>query len=361
MGLPPRETLVFELAEAPSQALILHGRPHTTPKDKQPKHLAPLLPGVGPRPPSPPTQLLGTAAATLNRQLKQVQAPSHHLEAWHDNNPSTSTTDASEGILARLPRLATSVGNLMQPQGDTRNDDCPDQRLVNIVTSLPFFAIGARMLQKHRTPEGREYAWSMMAVGAAATLYHASSGKFRPIARKIDYWTIAASSASMLKAIYPSKPWLRRSASASMLAIPFKPFLVSTANTMAMQAEFIRQASAHKGMRRHFTRHAVATAAGAVAFAVEDALLDRGFGHVHAIWHLLAAAGVATTGALVEHKELLRVEGDVKQAVEEGLGMRRGRGMHDSAASFQALGGNGGSRKVSPRTPPTDALPPASE
>lgn len=44
-----------------------------------------------------------------------------------------------------------------------------------------------------------------MAVGAAATLYHATSGRARRIARKIDYWTIAVSSAVMVKSVYADR------------------------------------------------------------------------------------------------------------------------------------------------------------
>ena len=44
-----------------------------------------------------------------------------------------------------------------------------------------------------------------MAVGAAATLYHATSGRARRIARKIDYWTIAVSSAAMVKSVYADR------------------------------------------------------------------------------------------------------------------------------------------------------------
>lgn len=37
-----------------------------------------------------------------------------------------------------------------------------------------------------------------MAVGLAATLYHASSGAARRWARKLDYWTIAYTSSAMV-------------------------------------------------------------------------------------------------------------------------------------------------------------------
>lgn len=49
------------------------------------------------------------------------------------------------------------------------------------------------------TPEGQHHARSMMAVGVAATLYHATSGTARRWARKVDYWTIAYTSSAMVR------------------------------------------------------------------------------------------------------------------------------------------------------------------
>ena len=214
------------------------------------------------------------------------------------------------------------------------------------------------MMRRYRTPEGREYGYSMIAVGAAATLYHASSGKLRRVARKLDYWTIAASSTCMMKALFPETPWIRRSLSASLLAVPFKPFVISTAHTVVMQAEFARQAATHKSVRPHFQRHAAAAFAGALAFAVEDALLEKGVDHVHAIWHLLSAAAVASTGSLVEHKESLRLDsvpGPMATPVLKGL-----RPCHDSVASFSGMNGSasgstgsGSSNKGTPRSSAT--------
>lgn len=347
----PTENLVFELAEAPltTHVMVLHQCA------KHSHAQARTRGGDGALSPPSPVSLqpyhTRPGAAQLNTRLKSMDAPTHHLEAWQEGEEAGCSSGSSilVGLQTHVPRLAASVGNMMQPQGDTRNDDSPDQRFVNIATSLPFLAVGVNMLKRHRTPEGREYAATMLAVGAAATLYHASSGKLRRICRKLDYWTIAVSSASMVKALYPENPWLRRSISASLLAVPFKPFAVSAAHTLVMQAEFARQAAAHKSMRPQFHLHAAAAAAGAVAFAVEDVLLDRGFGHVHAIWHLLAAAGVATTGPLVEHKERQRLGGDFGGPTT----MKNLRPVHDSVASLEALGSSSSPKCAghSPRLP----------
>jgi hypothetical protein len=345
--------LVFEIAEAglPSQAMVLHNCAKYSSPNQQIRargtseapyqELTPQIPKTY------PSSSSRHGAAQLNKQLKNMDATTHHLQSWHDDEEPSSSPSSSDqsnlltGLQMHIPRLAVSVGSMMQPQGDTHNDDTTGQRIVNIATSLPFFAIGANMLRRYRTPEAREYGYSMLAVGAAATLYHASSGKLRRVARKLDYWTIAASSTCMMKALFPEKPWIRRSLSASLLAVPFKPFHISTAHTLAMQAEFARQAVEHEHMRPHFKYHAVAAMTGTLAFAVEDALLDRGMGHVHAVWHLLSAAAVATTAALVEHKEILRI-GPVGAGLSTPV-MKGLRPCHDSVASFTGMNGGGGS------------------
>jgi len=347
--------LVFEVAEAglSNQAMVLHNCAKYIPSNQQSRAR-----GVSEAPyqltsaiPQPyPSSSSRHGAAQLNKQLKSMDAPTQHLQSWHDDDESiASTSDQSSlltGLQLHIPRLAASVGSMMQPQGDTHNDDTTGQRIMNIATSLPFFAIGANMLRRYRTPEGREYGYSMLAIGTAATLYHSSSGKLRRIARKLDYWTIAASSTCMMKALFPEKPWIRRSLSASLIAVPFKPFVISTANTVAMQAEFARQAVEHKHMRPHFTCHAAAALTGVATFAVEEMLLERGICHVHALWHLLSAAAVTSTATLVEHKENLRINrvDDTKRAAIINTPAMKGlRPCHDSVASFAGMNRSGSS------------------
>ena len=49
-----------------------------------------------------------------------------------------------------------------------------------------------------------------------------------------------------MKSLYADKPWVVRASNLSLLAVPFRPFLVSTANTLVMQGEFARQAMKHE-------------------------------------------------------------------------------------------------------------------
>ena len=338
----PTNNFIFELAEGPlitSHPMVLNQVNQTnhaqqTRRSNDTSHLIQ---------PYNATRTAG-AAAQLNQHLHPVDAPEHHLETWHEDaigqEASSSGSNLGLTMSVHLPRLAKSVGSMMQPQGDTCNDDGIDQRIFNLLTSAPFFVLGAHMLRKYETPEAREYGYSMLAVGAAATLYHATSGRLRRLCRKLDYWTIAASSTSMSKAIFQQKPWLHRSLNLSLLAIPFKPFVISTAHTLVMQGEFARQAIRDPSMRPHFARHSVAAAASGLAFAVEDILAEKGFGHVHGLWHLLAAAGVATTGALVEHKEKLRLAGDSSSS-SSGSGESQIGGLrsyHDSVSSLKSFG-----------------------
>lgn len=280
-------------------------------------------------------------AMLLNQRLHLVKSPTD-LGAWGASTRTQQQQQPSEGrngvisaLQEHVPRLAMSIGSKLHPQGDNaHNDDKFDQRLVNVVTSLPFLAVGANMLRRHQTPEGRQYAASMLSVGVVATAYHASSGQTRKILRKLDYWGIAASSSFMVKALWPHKRWLRHTLAVSSLAIPFNPLAVSTVHALVMQTEFARQAVKHKHVQSHFKLHAATAALGALAFAVEDVLLERGFGHAHGIWHCLAAAGVATTGSLIEHKEGLRL-----QASDIASSKIRMRSCHDSAVSLDSLAG----------------------
>lgn len=82
--------------------------------------------------------------------------------------------------------------------------------------------------------------------------------------------------------------------------------------------------------------HAATAAAGAAMFAVEDALLDRGFGLAHALWHCLACAAVGTTSGLVAHKE--------RQLLARRR-RRSGAAVHSSASSLAGLSRRGSGDK----------------
>lgn len=49
-----------------------------------------------------------------------------------------------------------------------------------------------------------------------------------------------------VKSLFADKPLVVRASNLSLLAVPFRPFLVSTAHTLVMQGEFARQAMKHE-------------------------------------------------------------------------------------------------------------------
>jgi hypothetical protein len=136
------------------------------------------------------------AATHFSNHLRPVEAVDL-LGSTHQTR-ETGALSAASADRPWFPRLAAAVGSVLQPQGDTHNDNDPTQRLLNVLTSLPFLAVGANELRKRRTPEGRTHAMSLLAVGTVATAYHASSGESRLLWRKLDYWTIGVSSALMV-------------------------------------------------------------------------------------------------------------------------------------------------------------------
>ncbi|KAL0281916.1 UNVERIFIED_CONTAM: hypothetical protein Sradi_7278900, partial [Sesamum radiatum] len=64
------------------------------------------------------------------------------------------------------------------------------ESVANVLTSLPFIALGIQAPRKN--VNCKIYANSLIGVGVASSLYHASRGKFRKYFRWADYTMIAA-------------------------------------------------------------------------------------------------------------------------------------------------------------------------
>lgn len=295
-----------------------------------------------------PTQ--GSAATKLNNQLASCQAPTHlapnsttyrtkeEKETFIDTTTNTPTDITTT---SRLQDMAVRIGGMLQPQGGSSNDDTAIERTINIATSLPFLTMGADMMRRRKTSEGKLHGASLFAVGISATLYHASWGAARDLFRKIDYWTISVSAMQMVKAMYPQQKWVKRAADASLAVIPFRPFWISTAGTTIMQAEFIRQARKHDAVKSDLQKHVAAATFGAAAFALEDPLREKGIGFVHSAWHILALWGVSTLGCLVDHKERLHVDTidriNTKTRKRDSGSMLKNSVVHDSVSSLVGL------------------------
>lgn len=345
---------VFELASAdPAGALLLLGTARPAAPHPQSEHKAPAQHhGALPAAQRPPrTQLVTPShdAARLERGLHAIQPPA---APFTSSGSSSSAADApaaaAQGWGQQLRGLALRVGDMTQPSGEAPGDASWGERTANVLTSLPFLALGWHMHRQRLTPEGRQHALSLMAVGAAATLYHATSGRARRIARKVDYWTIAVSSAAMVKSVYADSPGVRRAANLSLLAVPFRPFLVSTAGALLVQAEFVRQAVTHKAVRGDLKRHYAAAALGVGAFFAEDLVMYSGWGgYVHSAWHCLACYGTATLGALLAHKERQQLQAAVRRQTGPdtpgGLGSFKPlrRPVHSSVSSLPSYGSGG--------------------
>lgn len=267
----PGAALCFELAAEPAASALLVGqlrraalqhpsdhRPHS----QQHQQHAPHPPPPASRRPQPPPS---HDAARLASQLHAIQSPAVVCGSSGGSGADAQAAAAAqaEGWGARLRGLAMRVGDMTQPNGDAPGDATWGERTADVLTSLPFLALGWHMYRwvlrrgapwagllrpgvavancragtpapvvhsgafstlwalpnsprsacphpltcgrQRLTPEGRQHALSLCAVGAAACAYHATSGRARRIARKVDYWTIALSSSALVKSIYADR------------------------------------------------------------------------------------------------------------------------------------------------------------
>lgn len=154
--------------------------------------------------------------------------------------------------------------------------------------------------RNRRTAAGKLWGASMLGVCAASITFHTSSGKWRDLGRKLDYWTIALSSNLLTRALYPNLPPVVTAASTALT--PFKPFLVSAANAMAMESKFLQRSYQNPDLRGAQKLHSAACIAGMALFAVEDASVPH-VPLVHASWHCLSALGTAMVNHVLHDAE----------------------------------------------------------
>ncbi|KAF5835413.1 hypothetical protein DUNSADRAFT_7447 [Dunaliella salina] len=167
-----------------------------------------------------------------------------------------------------LAALGGSAQSLLSPQGPGGCDHNQYERCANCVTSAPFVMVGVHAFRKRSTLDGKIWGASMMGVGMCSCGFHASTGKWRTLGRRLDYWSIAMSSNLMLQAVHghlftpyacafehcrsiamSSNLMLRAiipnvpvgMTVASMALTPFKPFLVSFLNSTAMEYKFLER------------------------------------------------------------------------------------------------------------------------
>ncbi|GAB2296963.1 hypothetical protein Dimus_031067 [Dionaea muscipula] len=164
----------------------------------------------------------------------------------------------------------------------------------NIITSLPFIALGISVPRKNLNC--KLYANSLIGVGVASSLYHSSRGRLRKYLRWADYTMIAAASVCLSRAVKNENQKLLMAASA--LCLPFQPLMVSVVHTGIMEVTFARRALENPQLRMAHNVHKASSLLGGVLFVADDIFPATPF--LHAAWHLVAAVGVGTCNKLLE-------------------------------------------------------------
>lgn len=222
-------------------------------------------------------------------------------EFRRERDKQFSTEINNAGRLTNVAAMSAMVSSQLRP-AETCAFDCdwsPSERWINMLTSLPYALVGMHMFRNTKRRGSKLYAASQVSVGAAAFAYHASKGRARVWCRRGDYWSIALGSIVMTNAVFPQMP--RAVSVAGMAATPFLPFVVSSANTMAMELEYLRRAVGNEHLRKDHLVHCLAGAAGLALFA-----LDEIHPHIpccHAAWHALSCLSVTKTLPLIQDIE----------------------------------------------------------
>lgn len=229
----------------------------------------------------------GSQAEVLRRGLKSLRA----------------TTDFTRDVMLPgvlgLTGMIAALGSFVSPKGPGVCDHNARERIANVLTSIPFLFVGCHTARARKTANGKLYGASLMGVGAASMTFHASKGKWRSFARKMDYWTIALSTACMNRAVFPEVHPLVWGV--GLLFVPFKPFAVSSVNTTAMEAEYLRRAHKNPELRQAQLLHSCTCGLGLGCFCCEEKAPQTPF--LHSVWHLTACMSCATTNGLLADVE----------------------------------------------------------
>ncbi|KAJ8770251.1 hypothetical protein K2173_012660 [Erythroxylum novogranatense] len=168
------------------------------------------------------------------------------------------------------------------------------ERIANVLTSLPFIALGLQAPRKNLNT--KLYANSLIGVGVASSLYHSSRGKLRKYLRWFDYTMIATATMCLSGALRNENLKLLMAASAALL--PIQPLMVSAVHTGMMEVAFAKRALVEPELRVAHQVHKMSSMLGGVLFIADDMFPATPF--LHAGWHLAAAIGVGTCNKLLE-------------------------------------------------------------
>ncbi|KAI3453133.1 hypothetical protein Pfo_009796 [Paulownia fortunei] len=168
------------------------------------------------------------------------------------------------------------------------------EKVANVLTSLPFIALGIQSPRKNLNCT--IYANSLIGVGVASSLYHASRGKLRKYLKWADYTMIATATVCLSRALRNDNSKLLMAASA--LFLPIQPLMVSAVHTGLMEVSFAKRAFQDPDLRMAHNVHKMSSLLGGALFFAEDIFPETPF--LHAGWHLAAAVGVGTCNKLLE-------------------------------------------------------------
>lgn len=168
------------------------------------------------------------------------------------------------------------------------------ETIANVLTSLPFIAVGIQAPRKNLNC--KLYANSLIGVGVASSLYHASRGRLRKYLRWADYTMIATATMCLSRALRNENPKLLMAASA--LCLPIQPLMVSAVHTGMMEVAFAKRALKDPELKMAHNVHKMSSLLGGALFIADDAFPETPY--LHAAWHLAAAIGVSTCNKLLE-------------------------------------------------------------
>ncbi|KAM7274517.1 hypothetical protein ACFE04_016383 [Oxalis oulophora] len=168
------------------------------------------------------------------------------------------------------------------------------ERIANVVTSMPFIALGLNAPRKNLNT--KLYANSLIGVGVASSLYHSSRGKVRRYLRWADYTMIATATLCLSRAIRNENPKFLMAA--STLLLPIQPMMVSALHTGMMEVAFAKRALKDPELRMAHNVHKMSSLLGGAFFIADDVFPKTPY--LHAAWHLAAAIGVGTCNKLLE-------------------------------------------------------------
>ncbi|XP_028758122.1 uncharacterized protein LOC114717951 [Neltuma alba] len=176
----------------------------------------------------------------------------------------------------------------------TNGDNHLAERVANVVTSLPFIALGFNA--PRRNLNSKMYANSLIGVGVASSMYHCSRGKLRKFLRWVDYTMIATATVCLSRALRNENPKMLMAATAVFL--PVQPLMVSLVHTGMMEVAFAKRAVKDPDLRIAHNVHKMSSLLGGVLFIADDLYPETPY--LHAAWHLAAALGVGTCNKLLE-------------------------------------------------------------